>query len=75
MKKLVIIVPRDSSVDSYLSDAGFIYDKIVCLSRGTCYKMNISLSLQFIELLVSKFCLKDFSIKCHDGVVTFCVRS
>lgn len=75
MKKLVIIVPKDSALDFYLVDAGFIYDKIVRLSRGTCYKMHISLSLQFIDFLVSKFCLEDFSVKCHEGVVTFCVRS
>lgn len=75
MKKLIIIVPKDSALDSYLADAGFIYDKIVCLSHGTCYKMNISLSLQFIDFIVSKFCLTDFSVNCHDGVVTFCVRS
>lgn len=75
MKKLLIIAPKDSALDSYLADAGFIYDKIVCLSRSTCYKMNISLSLQLIELLVSKFCLIDFSIDCYDGEVTFRVRS
>lgn len=75
MKKLVIIVPKDSTVDSYLADAGFIYDKIVRLSCGTCYKMNISLSLQLIELLVSRFSLKDFSVRCHHGVVTFRVLS
>lgn len=75
MKKLFIIVPQHSALDSYLSDAGFIYDKIVRLSRGTCYKMNISSSLQLIELLVSKFCLKHFSIDCDDGAVFFRVGS
>lgn len=75
MKKLVIIVPRDSSVDSYLKVAGFIYDKIVYLPQTSCYKMNISLCLQFIDFLVGKFCFKDFSVRCHHGVVTFRVRS
>lgn len=75
MRKLRIIVPKDSALDSYLADAGFIYDKIARLSNGTCYKMNISLSLQLIDFLVGKFHLKDFSIRCLDGVVTFCVRS
>lgn len=75
MKKLVIIVPRDSSVDSYLKVAGFIYDKIVYLPQTSCYQMNISLCLQLIDFLVCKFCLMDFSVNCHDGVVTFRVRS
>lgn len=75
MKKLVIIVPTVSTLDSYLSGIGFVYDKITRLSDRTCYTMDISLSLQFIEFLVSKFCLKDFSVRCHHGVVTFRVRS
>lgn len=75
MKKLVIIVPTVSTINSYLSDVGFIYDKITRLSDRTCYKMNLSLSLQFIEFLVSKFCLMDFSVRCHDGLVSFRVRS
>lgn len=75
MKKLVIIVPKNSALDSYLADAGFLYDKFVRLSCKTYYKMNISLSLQLIDFLVCKFRLKDFSIKCHDGVVIFRVRS
>lgn len=75
MKKLRIIVRNDSALDSYLADCGFIYDEIIRLSRKTCYRMNLSSSLQFIEFLVFKFCLMDFSIECHDGEVTFRVRS
>lgn len=75
MKKLRIIVPKDSFLDSYLVDAGFIYDKIARLPHLTCYKMNITLSLQLIDFLVSKFNLKDFSIRCYHGNVTFRVRS
>ena len=75
MKKLRIIVPKDSALDSYLTDAGFIYDYIHRLPANTCYKMNISLCLQLIDFLVSKFRLKDFSVRCCDGVVTFRVRS
>lgn len=75
MKKLVIIVPTVSTLNSYLSDAGFIYDKITRLSDRTCYKMNMSTSLEFIEFLVFKFCLNDFSVRCHDGIVSFRVRS
>lgn len=75
MKKLRIIVPTGSALDSYLSEDGFIYEKIVRLSNDTSYKMNISLSLQLIDFLVCKFHLKDFSVRCYDGVVTFRVRS
>lgn len=75
MKKLVIIVPKGSALDSYLIDAGFIYETIVCLRGSIHYKMNISTCFNIIELLVSKFCLKDFQIQCHDGLVTFRVRS
>ena len=75
MKKLRIIVPKDSAIDSYLADAGFIYDKFSHLPQGSCYKMSISLSLQLIDFLVCKFRLKDFSVRCYDGEVTFRVRS
>lgn len=75
MKKLRIIVPKDSALDSYLAGARFVYDKIVFFPNSTCYKMNISSSHQLIEFLVSKFCLKNFSICCYDGAFTFRVRS
>lgn len=75
MKTLRIIVFKGSAIDFYLADAGFIYDKIVHLSDIVCYKMNISKSLELIDLLVSKFCIKDFSVDCSDGHVFFRVRS
>ena len=75
MKTLRIIVLRDSVLDLYLADVGFIYDKIVHLSDMVCYKMNISSPIQLIDFLVSKFCLKDFSVDCLDGHVFFRVRS
>lgn len=75
MKTLRIIVLKDSALDSYLADAGFIYDKIVHLSDIVCYKMNISKSLQLIDFLVSKFSITDFSVDCLDGHVFFRVRS
>lgn len=75
MKKLRIFVPNDSLLDIYLSDAGFIYDNIVRLSNKTSYKMNITKSFELIDFLVSKFSIQDFSVRCHDGVVTFSVRS
>lgn len=75
MKTLRIIVLKDSALDLYLADAGFMYDKIVHLSDIVCYKMHISKSLQLIDFLVSKFCLKDFSVDCLDGHVSFRVLS
>lgn len=75
MKTLRIIVLKGSVLDSYLADAGFIYDKIEHLSDIVCYKMNISKSLSLIDFLVSKFGLMDFSIECLDGHVFFRVRS
>lgn len=75
MKTLRIIVLRDSALDSYLAHAGFIYDKILHLSYITCYKMEISVPFQLIDFLVSKFCIKDFSLDCLDGHVFFRVRS
>lgn len=75
MKTLLIIVPKGSALDSYLVDAGFKYDEIVRLSYITFFKMKITKSLQLIDVLVSKFCLKDFSMSCYDGDVTFRVRS
>lgn len=75
MKKLRIIVPKGSPVDLYLADAEFFYNEIEHTSCITCYKMNISKSLELIDLLVSKFCLKDFFIWSFYGEVTFHVRS
>ena len=75
MKTLRIIVLKDSALDSYLADAGFIYEKIVHLSDIVCYKMHITKSLQLIDFLVSKFCIMDFSVDCLDVEVFFRVRS
>lgn len=75
MKTLRIVVLKDSALDSYLAHAGFIYDKIVRFSGIVSYKMNISKPLQLIDLLVSKFNIKDYSIDCLDGNVFFRVRS
>ena len=75
MKTLQIIVLKDSAIDYYLADAGFIYDKIVHLSNIVCYKMDISKSFQLIDFLVSKFRITEFSIDCLDGNVFFRVRS
>lgn len=60
MTHLVIITPKAGSF-AYL------------LSFSSEFKKHAQSSL--IDFLVSKFCLKDFSVNCHDGVVTFRVRS
>ena len=75
MKTLRIIVLKDSALDSYLANVGFVYDKIVHLSDIVCYKMNIPNPIQLIDLLVSKFCIIDFSVDCLDGHLFFRVRS
>ena len=75
MKSFSIIVLDGYALDSYLADAGFIYDKVVHLSDIVCYKMYISKSLVLIDLLVTKFCITDFSVECLDGEVFFRVRS
>ena len=75
MKRLSIIVPKDSALDSWLADAGFIYDKVVRSSDKALYKINLTNKMDMINFLVSKFKLKDFCICCKRGKYTFCVRS
>ena len=75
MKRLSIIVPTDSALDSWLSDAGFIYDKVVRSSNKTLYKINLTHKMDLINLRISQFRLKDFCICCKRGKFTFCVPS
>ena len=75
MKTLRIFVLKDSALDSYLANAGFMYENIFHINDIVCYKMYISKSLQLIDLLVSKFCIMDFSVECLDGEVLFRVCS
>lgn len=75
MKRLSIIVPKDSALDSWLADAGFMYDKVVRSSDKTSYTINLTSKMELINLLVSKFKLQNFCIRCKCGKFTFCVRS
>ena len=75
MKRLLIIVRRDSAIDSYLADVGFIYDKVVCLHDRTCYTINVTDKMALIKLLISKFRLKDYSISRKYDSFRFRVRS
>ena len=75
MKKLRIIVRKDSVLDSYLAEAGFLYDKVVRLYDRTCYKINLTDKMALINFFISKFRLKDYSIRCNFGEFTFRVRS
>lgn len=75
MKRLLIIVPKGSAIDFYLADVGFIYDKIVRTSDRSYYKINLTDKMSLINLLISKFGIQDFSVRCYYGVFTFRVRS
>ena len=76
MKKLVIIVPKGSLINSYLMNNYYLYDKIVDLDDRVCYKqISPSNSMETINLLITKFMLSDFSINCNNGDYTFRVRS
>lgn len=75
MKRLRIIVPKESALDSYLSNVGFIYDKIVHKLDCTCYTINLTAIKLLINLLISKFSLQDYSIRYKYGEYIFRVRS
>ena len=75
MKRLLIIVRTDSAIDSWLADAGFIYDRVVHVDDRTYYKLNVTDKKALIKLLISKFRLQDYSIRCYFGGFTFRVRS
>ena len=75
MKKLLIIVPKGSALDSYLPDAGFFYDEIERLIDTTCYKINLTDKMDFINFLISKFSLQDYSIRNIHGEYIFRVHN
>lgn len=75
MKRLSIIVPKDSALDCWLADAGFIYDKVVPSNDCTLYIINLTNKMELINLLISKFRLKDFCIRCIHGKYIFSARS
>lgn len=75
MKRLRIIVPKESALDSYLSDVGFIYEKIVPILDCTCYTINVTDKNLLIKFLISKFSPQDYSIRYKYGEYIFRVRS
>ena len=75
MKKLLIIVPKGSALDSYLADAGFIYDEIERLSHTICYTINLTDKMDFINFLISKFSPQDYFIVNNTGEFIFCVHN
>ena len=75
MKKLLIIVPKDSALDSYLADAGFLFDEIERLIDTTCYKINLTDKMDLINFLISKFSPQDYCIRNIHGEYIFRVLS
>lgn len=75
MKKLLIIVPKGSALDSYLADADFIYDEISHLFHTTCYLINVTDKMDLINFLVSKFSPQEYLIHNNCGDFVFHVRS
>lgn len=76
MKKLLIIVPKDSLLNSYLQKAFNVYAKVAEID-DTVYYHHIGLSspMETINYLVTMFMLSDFSIYCNYGDYNFRVRS
>lgn len=75
MKKLLIIVLKDSLLNSYLQNTYYVYDKITELEDRVCYKQTLSNPLETITFLITMFMLSDFSVNCNYGDYTFRVRS
>ena len=76
MKKLLIIVPKDSLLNTFLMKNFRVYAKISNLEDSVCYKhIGLSNSMETITYLVTMFMLSDFYINCSNGDYTFLVRS
>ena len=76
MKKLRIIVPKDSLLNSYLQNTFYVYDKITIVEDRVCYiQKDLSCPMETINFLINMFMLSDFSINCNYGDYTFRVRS
>lgn len=75
MKKLLIIVPKDSLLNSYLMNQFYAYDKITEIDDRVCYKQTgLSHPMATINYLITMFMLYDYSINCNYGDFTFRVR-
>lgn len=76
MKKLLIIIPKDSLLNSYLMKNFRVYTKISDLEDKVCYKfIGFSSPMETINYLVNMFMLSDFSVECSCGDFTLFVRS
>ena len=76
MKKLLIIVHKDSLLNSYLMKNFRVYSKISDLEDKVCYKyLGLPNSMDAITFLITMFTLSDFSINCTSADFTFFVRS
>lgn len=76
MKKLLIIVPKDSLLNSYLMKSFRVYARLSEIEDMVYYKhIGLSNSMETISYLVTMFMLSDFSISCKYGEYTFLVRS
>ena len=76
MKKLLIIVPRVSLLNSYLQNTFYVFDKITVAEDRVFYiQKGLSHPLDSINYYITTFMLSDYSIKCNFGDYTFRVRS
>ena len=76
MKKLLIIVPKDSLLNSYLMKNFRVYSKISDLEDKVCYKyLGLANPMETVTYLITMFMLSDFSVTCNYGDYTFLVHS
>ena len=75
MKKLLIIVPKGTLLNSYLMNQFYVYEKVVDADDVVYYKQIGMSPMETINHLVSTFMLSDFSVNCNYGDYTFRVRS
>lgn len=76
MEKLLIIVPKDSLLNTYLMKSFRVYARLSQLEDMVCYKyIGLSNSMETISYLITMFMLSDFSVNCCYGDYTFRVRS
>ena len=75
MKKLLIIVPKDSLLNNYLMKTFRVYARLSEI-EGMVYYNYIGQSnpMDTINFLAAIFMLSDFSINCEHGDYTFRVR-
>ena len=76
MEKLLINVPKDSKLNSYLMQNFRVYAKILDLEDRVCYKhIGLSNPMETLTYLITMFMLSDFSINGSHGDYTFHVHS